>query len=46
MIQFSTLDRRYLVVVGNRTVYADTFADAQVALAILKFGETLKKILK
>lgn len=46
MIQWSNFDCQYLIIVGNRTVYAKTMADALVVKTILEFGEKLYKILK
>jgi hypothetical protein len=46
MIQWSTFDCRYLIVVGNEFRYADSIVDAMAIKSILEFGEKLKKILK
>lgn len=46
MIQYSTLDRCYVVTCGNASRYVDTMSEAMDILAILKFGEKLKKLLK
>lgn len=46
MIQWSNFDGQYLIIVGNRTAYAKTLADAMVVKSILEFGEKLSKIIK
>lgn len=46
MIQWSNFDGQYLIIVGNRTAYAKTIADAMVVKTILEFGVKLSKLLK
>lgn len=46
MVRWSSLDRCYLIVVGNQVRYANTIGEAYDILSILEFGEKLKKLLK
>lgn len=45
MVRYSTLDRRYTIVVGSVIRYADTIADAIELRDLLVFGDKLLRIL-